>query len=217
MKCLHLRSKFDGVISSDDFRDYKGYPVKAQQKSLLHLRRHFKEVVNLGHGNNSERGQVFWNLIDKAFAQPRQWRLSENQAAYRVWTDKFKFLIKPSLQKWTAQAGYEACRILRSQHDKIQHWWYFFEYPEVPSVNNLAEREACRLGHCVPFCLAVTKRQVSGGSRSMNRFAQTADLLSVVQTCLRQGRSVLEFFQEVLMAKAGGEKPRRSPLPQLCT
>ena len=199
MKCVHLRSQFDSVISRDDFRVYKGYPIKAQQKCLLHLQRHFKQVVNLDHGNNSERGQVFWNLIDKAFAQPRQWRLSENEAAYRVWTDKFKFLNKASLQRWTAQAGYDAGRLLRSQHDKIQHWWYFFEYPEMPSVNNLAEREACRLGHCLSLCLAVTKRQVNGGSRSMNRFAQTADLLSKVQTCRQQGRWVLEFFQEVLI------------------
>lgn len=198
MKCLHLRSKFDGVISSDDFRVYKGYPVKAQQKFLLHLRRHFKEVVNLGHGNNTERGQVFWDLIDKAFAQHRQWRLMANKGAYRVGIDGFKFRLKPSLQRWTAQAGYEAGRLLSSRHDKIQHWWDLFEYQEVPLVNNLAAGEA-DLANCPLLCLAVTKRQVSGGSRSMNRFAQTSDLLSVVQTCRRQGRSVLEFFQEVLI------------------
>jgi transposase len=217
MKCLHLRSKFDGVISSDDFRADKGYPVKAQQKCLLPLRHHLKEVVNLVHGNNTERGQVFWGLIDKAFAQPRQWRLSANERAYLVGTDGFNFRLKPSLPRWTAQAAYEAGRLLRSRQDKIQHWWYFFEYPEVPSVNNLAEPEACRLAHCVSFCLAVTKQEPIRGSLSMNRFTQTADLLSVVQTCRRQGRWVLEFFQEVLMAKAGGKKPLRSPLPLLCT
>jgi transposase len=170
----------------------------------------------LDHGNNSERGQVFWDLIDKAFAQHRQWRLTANEGASRVWIDGFKFLLKPSRQRWTAQAGYEAGRLLSPRHDKIQHW-YFFEYPEVPSVNNWAEHKACRLAHCVSLSLAVTKQQVLRGSRSMNRFAQTADLLSVVQTCQRQGKSVLEFFQRVLMAQAGDETPLLSPLPQLCT
>jgi transposase len=203
MKCLQLRSKFDGIVSSDEFRSDKGYPVKAQQKCLLHLRRHIEQVVNLGHGNNSERGQVFWDLIDQAFAQHRQWRLSANEAAYRVWTNGFNFRLKPSLQRWTAQAGYEAGRFLRSRHDKIQQWWYFFEYPEVPSINNVAEPEACRLAHCVSLCLAVTKQQAHRGSRSMNQFAQTADLLSVVQTSRRKGRWVRSFFQEVSMAKAG--------------
>ena len=203
MKCLQLRSKFDGLVSSDQFRADKGYPVKAQQKGLLHLRRHFKQVVNVGHGNNSERGQVFWHLLIQAFAQHRQWRSSANEAAYRVWTNKFNFRLKPSLQRWTAQAGYEAGRLLRSRHDKIQQWWYFFKYPEFPSLNNVAEPEACRLGHCVSLCLAVTKQQAHRGSRSINQFAQTADLLSVVQTSRLQGRWVRSFFQEVSMAKAG--------------
>lgn len=217
MKCLYLRSKFDDVITSDDCSVYKGYPFKAQQKCRLHLRRHFQEVVNLDHGNNTEPGQVFWDLIDKAFAQPRQWRLSPNEGAFRAWIDGFIFLLKPSRQRWTAQAGYELCRLLYSLHDKIQHWWYLFEYPEVRSVTNWAEHKACRLAHCVSLSLAVTKQQVLRGSHSMNQFVQTSNLLSVVQTCQRQGKSVLEFFQKVLMAQAGDEKPLLSSLPQLCT
>jgi transposase len=203
MKCLQLRSKFDAIVSNDEFRAYKGYEVNAQQKCLLHLRRHLKQEVNLDHGNNSERGQVFWDLIDKAFAQHLQWRLSENEAAYRVWTNKFNFRLKPSLQRWTEQAGYEAGRFLRSRHDKIQQWWYFFEYPQVPSINNVAEPEACRLAHCVSLGLAVTKQQAHRGSRSMNQFAQTVDLLRVVQTSRLQGRWMRSFFHEVSMAKAG--------------
>ena len=65
------------------------------------------------------------------------------------------------------------------------------DYPEIPPDNNLAER-ALRL--------AVTKRKVSGGSRSMARFQDTANLLSVIQTCHFQGRSVLDFFTQALMA-----------------
>ncbi|MFK8183407.1 MAG: IS66 family transposase, partial [Phormidesmis sp.] len=49
--------------------------------------------------------------------------------------------------------------------------------------------------------LAVTKRKVSGGSRSMLRFEQTADLLSVIQTCRRQGRSAMAFFTQALSAQ----------------
>ena len=48
--------------------------------------------------------------------------------------------------------------------------------------------------------LAVTKRKVSGGSRSLERFQETANLLSVIQTCRFQGRSVMDFFTQSLMA-----------------
>ena len=48
--------------------------------------------------------------------------------------------------------------------------------------------------------LAVTKRKVSGGSRSMKRFEETANLLSVIQTCRFQARSVMAFFREAISA-----------------
>ncbi|MEG4502013.1 IS66 family transposase, partial [Microcoleus sp. F10-C6] len=47
---------------------------------------------------------------------------------------------------------------------------------------------------------AVTKRKVSGGSRSMSRFEQTADLLSVIQTCRFQDKSAMAFFRDAISA-----------------
>jgi len=81
-------------------------------------------------------------------------------------------------------------------------------HPEVPPDNNQAERS---------LRLAVTKRKVSGGSRSLARLAQTGDLLSVVQTCRRQGRSVLTFFKQALIANSGSGNSRPSLLPQPST
>lgn len=203
-----LGAEFDGVISSDDFSVYNGYPAKAQQKCLAHLRRHFKKVVKLGHGNNQALGQVFLDLIDEAFEKHRQWRETQDGTAYRAWAFEFKSRVSQSLQQWMNKAGYEAGKLLRSLRDKAEQWWYFLEHPEVPPDNNRAERD---------LRLAVTKRKVSGGSRSVTRFAQTADLLSVVQTCRRQGRSVIEFFKAALIAKPGGGKPTPSLLPQPST
>jgi transposase len=37
----------------------------------------------------------------------------------------------------------------------------------------------------------------------MARFQDTANLLSVIQTCRFQGRSVMDFFTQALMASAG--------------
>ncbi len=46
----------------------------------------------------------------------------------------------------------------------------------------------------------MTKRKVSGGSRSMSRFEQTADLLSVIQTCRFQGIRAMAFFRDAISA-----------------
>jgi transposase len=110
-----------------------------------------------------------------------------------------------SIQQWITTAGYEALKLLRSLRDKAEQWWYFLDHPEVPPDNNLAERS---------LRLAVTKRKVSGGSRSMQRFQETADLLSVVQTCRQQGRSVMEFFQSALITQnESGHFPSLLPEP----
>ena len=89
--------------------------------------------------------------------------------------------------------------------DKAHQWWYFLDYPEVPPDNNQAERS---------LRLAVTKRKVSGGSRSMERFQHTANLLTVVQTCRRQGSRGIDFFAQALLADSINSQSRPSLLPQ---
>lgn len=161
--------------------------------------------MKLNHGNNQALGQAFLDLIDEAFVQHQKWRETQDHSAYQTWAIGFKLRVALSIEQWLGTAGYEAGKLLRSLRDKAQQWWYFLDHPEVPPDNNLAERS---------LRLAVTKRKVSGGSLSMKRFAQTADLLSVVQTCRRQGRSVMDFFQSVLMSHEKLGKSRPSLLPE---
>ena len=99
--------------------------------------------------------------------------------------------LNQALQTWLGNVGYAAGLLLKSLRDKAEQWWYFLDDPSVPPDNNLAERS---------LRLAVTKRKVSGGSRSMARFEQTADLLSVIQTCRFQSRSAMAFFRQALSA-----------------
>lgn len=111
--------------------------------------------------------------------------------------------MKQTLKRWSEKAGYEAGKLLRNLKLKADQWWHFLEHPEIPPDNNLAER-ALRL--------AVTKRKVSGGSRSMERFQDTANNLSVIQTCRFQGRSVMDFLSSALKASVGiGEQPSLIP------
>lgn len=198
-----LGQSFAGVLSSDDVSVYDAYAVRAQQKCWAHLRRHFKQVIKLKHGHNPRLGQVFLDLIDTAFAAHRHWRETQDASAYHHWAAGFKQEVQTALEEWLPKAGYAAGLLLRSLRDKAAQWWYFLDHPEVPPDNNRSERS---------LRLAVTKRKVCGGSRSMTGFAQTAILLTVIQTCRTQGRSVLEFFQQVLMATGS---PNVRPMPSL--
>ena len=95
------------------------------------------------------------------------------------------------LNTWQGRVGHAAGLLLRSLREKAHQWWYFLDHRSLPPDNNLAERS---------LRLAVTKRKVSGGSRSMSRFEQTADLLSVIQTCRFQGKSAMTFFRDAISA-----------------
>ena len=88
---------------------------------------------------------------------------------YCQWAIDFKARLNQEEQVWRGTVGYVAGLLLSSLRDKADQWWYFLEDPHVPPDHNLAERS---------LRLAVTKRKVSGGSRSMERFKQTAHLRS---------------------------------------
>lgn len=192
-----LGVEYPGVIISDDFNVYNGYQVAAQQKCLAHLRRHFKRLTKIPGKYNKSIGLDLTDLIDEAFVEHRKFRITGNQKDYCYWANKFKPKIKLIIERWFQKAGYEAKKLLRNLKLKADQWWYFLAHPEIPPDNNLAERS---------LRLAVTKRKVSGGSRSMERFKDTANNLSVIQTCRFQGRSVMDFFASALRANVGMEK-----------
>jgi transposase len=201
-----LGLNYSGVLSSDDYSVYNGYDVKAQQKCLAHLRRHFKKLIQLPGLNNQKIGEKFVKLIDEAFKNYSLFQQNQNISELFAWAWEFKLKVKFSLDKWMALAGGEASKLLRSLRNKTAQWWYFLDHPEVPPDNNLAERT---------LRLSVTKRKVSGGSRSMERFKHTANLLTVVQTCRRQGRSVIDFFEQAIKAMVNPDLQEPSLIPQI--
>lgn len=186
-----LSSEYHGVLSSDDFSVYNGYCAAAQQKCLAHLRRHFLRLIQRPGRDNAAIGNAFVDLIDDAFDNYRQFQVSNDVARYTDWATQFKSKLSHSLKTWIPKASATALNLLLKLRDKYDQWWYFLDNPEVPPDNNLAERS---------LRLAVTKRKVSGGSRSLTRFEDTASLLTVVQTCRSQERSVIDFFASALRA-----------------
>lgn len=202
-----IGEQYSGVIISDDFNVYNGYNVNSQQKCLAHLRRHAQRLVKTPGLHNKSIGEELTTLVDEAFRHHRLVRENQDYNRYFHWASKFKLKVQQTLKRWCNQAGYEAGKLLRNLKLKAAQWWYFLDHPEIPPDNNLAER-ALRL--------AVTKRKVSGGSRSMKRFEDTANHLSVIQTCRFQGRSVVNFFASALRASLGIEE-QPSLVPDFCT
>jgi len=144
---------------------------------------------------------VFLSLIDEAFIAHESRRKTKDRLTYDSWATDFKIRLNKALATWLNQVGYAAGLLLKSLRDQAEQWWYFLNDPSVPPDNNLAERS---------LRPSVTKRKVSGGSRSMKRFEETANLLSVIQTCRFQARSVMTFFREAISSHSCD-----FPLPEL--
>jgi transposase len=189
-----LGEHFAGVLSSDDYSVYNGYAADGQQKCLAHLLRHFKQLLKLFPKSQQEIGRVFIKLIDEAFAMYRKWQKTQDDARYFKWAEKFQEKVNKAIEEWMPKAGYSAGKLIRNLRDKSEQWWYFLKDPKVPPDNNRAERN---------LRLAVTKRKVCGGSRSMDGLDNTAALLTVIQTCKAQGKCALEFFRQALIDPTG--------------
>jgi len=188
-----LGVSYDGVLCSDDYSVYNGYAVERQQKCLAHLRRHFKSLLKLTLKSQQEIGIVFIKLIDEAFEHHATWRDSRDARPYFIWAIDFKARVSQAISDWFPKVGYAAGNLLKSLRKKAAQWWYFLEDPHVPPDNNRAERN---------LRLAVTKRKVCGGSRSMDGLHNTAALLTVIQSCKAQGKSVVDFFRQALIDPA---------------
>jgi transposase len=145
-------------------------------------------------------------LIDEAFKNYALFQQTQNLLGFLSWASEFKAKVESSISEWIGKAGGEAGKLLRSLQQKAHQWWYFLDHPEIPPDNNLAERT---------LRLAVTKRKVSGGSRSRSRFQDTANLLTVIQTCRRQGRSVIDFFEQAIKAMVNPAVQLPSLIPQV--
>jgi len=135
-----LGTEYGGVLSSDDYSVYNGYPVAAQQKCLALSSRHFLRLIKLPGLHNQAIGEAFISLIDEAFKNYRQWQEQGNEASYNDWAKEFKARVQSTLNQWSTLAGARAVNLFRSLNDKAEQWWYFLAHPEIPQDFNQAER-----------------------------------------------------------------------------
>lgn len=189
-----LGETFAGTLVSDDFSVYNGYPAQFQQRCLAHLRRHFKKL-SLRLAEPVGIGEAFIKLIDEVFTRYRHYQSDLDTETIRQWGEAFIGRIADAIKTWFPKAAAEGRKLLQSLQDRPEQWWQCLSNPAVRPDNNLSERNL-RLG--------VTKRKVSGGSRSMSGFKRTAILLSVIQSCRRQGRSAVDFMRQALEAQQMG-------------
>lgn len=181
-----LGTAYGGVVNCDRAKMY--YSLPRLQWCWAHLKRDFQALIDSGDGVEKRLGHDLMRPTRKLF---RHWVRYRDGTLTRV---GFQRLMKPIRQEINALllrgafAGIGMAEELSNHRDWL---WTFVEVEGVEPTNNASERA---LRH------AVIWRKLSFGtqSESGSRFVET--LLTVVETCRQQSRSVFAFVARAVEA-----------------
>ena len=207
-----LRGGSAQVHTTDRYPVYTHLPKHKRQVCWAHLRRDFQAMIDRD-GAGKAIGVALLGCADRLFEhwyRVRDGTLS--RATFRsVYVRELRRQVRTHLERGVAcgvvkTAG--TCRELLAVEASL---WTFARVGGVEPTNNAAERE---VRHAV--CWRKTRFGTAGekGSRFVER------ILTVVASCRRQGRNVLEFLTHAVTAHRTGEKaptllPAQSQQPQL--
>lgn len=184
-----------GIISSDRFSAYSKVPVARRQVCWSHLKRDFQKLVDRG-GVCKPFGREGLRLSKKLF---HVWHLFRGSGIKREELQKRMKPIQSRLQRVLIEGSLgEDARLATFCDNLLDLWsalWRFVEVEGVEPTNNHIER-LLRRG------VLWRKRSFGSWSESGCRFVER--MLTVVQTLRLQGRNVLDYLKEAVLAHRKG-------------
>jgi transposase len=185
-----LGEEFGGVLVSDGFLAYDPLPL-AKQKCLAHLLKTCGEIER-----SKTRGAVRFSRrvaarLRRAMALKRR-RGTISDHGYAVLRGEVHAELDRLLDgTYTDPDNARLAKRLRKQRE---HLLRFLDHDGLDATNNMAERE---------IRPAVVARKLSAGNRTEAGAETHAVLASVLRTCRRQGRSILEAVVTLLRLGPG--------------
>ena len=182
---------FDGILGTDRYSGYSFHPIEKRALCWAHIKRDFERITGRGGASRpiGEEGVAIHDQVFKYWHRFKKGLLSRGSLKKRL---------KPVQERMQAllERG-AACGHSKTQNTctnllkVFPGLWTFASVEGVEPTNNSSER-ALRP--------AVRWRKVSFGSRSNagSRFAER--VMTVVETCRRQGRNALGYLREAVSA-----------------
>lgn len=188
----------DRLILSDRAKAYE--PWAHRQLCWSHVIRALTFISEARGGKT--HGQPLVILGDQLFRLNRQWRRAEvNLSEYLVQSGQIKTRMKRHLTALSQQS-----RLSPIAAGKVRHLlkfydqlWTFRDHPELPIHNNDQERELRN---------PVIKRKLSLGNDTISGAKRYAQLLSVIRSLARQGRSWRDWFVQLCQGQAESLVPQ---------
>jgi transposase len=198
-----LGEAVSGIITSDRWGTYHSVPVAQRQLCWAHLKRDFQKCVDRG-GLAAEWGRLALRLTRRVF---RRWYAFRGggldrdglQTRMQPLKREMRALLEAGMIR-TDQATATLCKHLLKLEPAL---WTFVHNEGVEPTNNHIERL---------LRPAVLWRRTSFGSWSAEGCRFVERILSVTQTLRLQGRPVLPYLYEAIVAhRAGQSAPKLLP------
>ena len=194
---------FQGVLGTDRHSIYSSYPMERHQVCLAHVDRDFEKMVARG-GESKRVGLQGQAELDRAF---ELWHLHKggtiSRRALRRRMAAVQARMARVLDRGTACDHLKTQRTCANLRAALKAMFTFVRVEGVEPTNNSSER-GLRPG--------VRWRRTSFGTQSKagSRFVER--MLTVTETCRRQGRNLLDFLAGAVNAFIAG-KPAPTLLP----
>lgn len=185
-----LGEPFGGVITTDRYNGYHWH--KQRQFCWAHLMRDFQGLID-GGGDGKRIGTELQRIGQELF---RHWhRARDGTISRKTMRRNIGHL---SGRMYQALENGQRCRhaptvtLCNELFNRFDSLWTFRDHADVQPTNNAAERA---LRHAVIWRKLSFGTQSAGGSR----FVET--MLSVIETCRQQDRTVLDFITDAVAAR----------------
>lgn len=187
-----LGTTIQGILCSDRWGVYEQVPAARRQLCWAHLKRDFQKVVD-GAGPSAWVGRRGLRLVKKVFAawhEFRQGQITRAQLRGRLdpLADRMSLVLLEGAILGDDPKVAAFCENLLALEPAL---WTFARVQGVEPTNNFMERLLRR-------AVLWRKRSFGCWSEAGCRFVER--ILTVVQTCRLQGRSVLSFLHDALCA-----------------
>jgi transposase len=190
-----------GVLVSDRWNAYNGWPIRLRQLCWAHLKRHFQAFSEWG-GEIAKVGEALLIEVKQMFewwSRVRDGTLT--RSTFRVYMSPLRARVEALLEKGAASPHKKASAMCREILTLKRALWTFVRVEGVEPTNNAAER-AIRT--------AVIWRKISFGTHSAGGSRFVERMLTVSATLKQQGRHVLDYVTEACEAALQG-----TPAPSL--
>jgi transposase len=190
-----LGESFPGIVHCDRARMYLS--LEHLQWCWAHLKRDFQALVDGGDGQAKRLGHDLLRPTRELFKHWANYRDGTiSRAALQRRMAPVRRMVERLLLRGISSGNRSFVGMCRELYEHRPWLWAFVRHEGVQPTNNASERA---LRH------AVIWRKLSFGTQSAagSRFVET--MLTVIETCRQQKRSVFDYLVEAIQARSAGQ------------